>query len=116
MGEIDDGEFPPGFFDRPAKPALPSRETKSASDAIAPPKFFGLDGEADTGLESIFGTVFSLQDRSTEPNATSAGSMASYSKLSKNWSTDGLAVILIEKLLRPGGWLLLDRPPPAPAT
>ena len=27
---------------------------------------------------------------------------------SKNWSTDGLAVFLIEKLLRPGGWLLLD--------
>lgn len=27
---------------------------------------------------------------------------------SKSWSTDGLAVLLIEKLLRPGGWLLLD--------
>jgi predicted O-methyltransferase YrrM len=27
---------------------------------------------------------------------------------SKNWSTDGLAVILAERLLRPGGWLLLD--------
>jgi predicted O-methyltransferase YrrM len=26
----------------------------------------------------------------------------------KYWSTDGLAVVLIEKLLRPGGWLLLD--------
>lgn len=26
----------------------------------------------------------------------------------KNWSTDGLAVILAERLLRPGGWLLLD--------
>jgi len=26
----------------------------------------------------------------------------------KNWSVDGLAVVLIEKLLRPGGWLLLD--------
>jgi predicted O-methyltransferase YrrM len=26
----------------------------------------------------------------------------------KNWSTDGLAVVLMEKLLRPGGWLLLD--------
>jgi predicted O-methyltransferase YrrM len=26
----------------------------------------------------------------------------------KNWSTDGLAVLLAEKLLRPGGWLLLD--------
>src|SRR6266496_6567711 len=27
---------------------------------------------------------------------------------SKNWSTDGLAVVLAERLLRPGGWLLLD--------
>jgi predicted O-methyltransferase YrrM len=26
----------------------------------------------------------------------------------KNWSADGLAVVLAEKLLRPGGWLLLD--------
>jgi predicted O-methyltransferase YrrM len=26
----------------------------------------------------------------------------------KNWTIDGLAVILIEKLLRPGGWLLMD--------
>ena len=27
---------------------------------------------------------------------------------SKDWTTDGLAVVLIEKLLRPGGWLLMD--------
>ena len=27
---------------------------------------------------------------------------------SKNWTIDGLAVLLIERLLRPGGWLLLD--------
>ena len=26
----------------------------------------------------------------------------------KNWSTDGLAAVLAERLLRPGGWLLLD--------
>ena len=26
----------------------------------------------------------------------------------KNWTIDGLAVVLIEKLLRPGGWLLMD--------
>lgn len=26
----------------------------------------------------------------------------------KNWTVDGLAVVLIQKLLRPGGWLLLD--------
>jgi predicted O-methyltransferase YrrM len=27
---------------------------------------------------------------------------------SKNWNVDGLAVVLIEKLLRPGAWLLMD--------
>lgn len=27
---------------------------------------------------------------------------------SKNWTVDGLAVLLIEKLLNPGGWLLMD--------
>jgi predicted O-methyltransferase YrrM len=27
---------------------------------------------------------------------------------SKNWNIDGLAVVLIEKLLRPQGWLLMD--------
>lgn len=26
----------------------------------------------------------------------------------KNWSTDGITVIVAERLLRPGGWLLLD--------
>ena len=26
----------------------------------------------------------------------------------KNWTVDGLAVVLAEKLLRPGGWLLMD--------
>ena len=26
----------------------------------------------------------------------------------KNWTVDGLAVVLVEKLLRPGGWLLMD--------
>src|SRR4051794_19988960 len=27
---------------------------------------------------------------------------------SKNFNVDGLAVVLVEKLLRPGGWLLMD--------
>jgi predicted O-methyltransferase YrrM len=27
---------------------------------------------------------------------------------SKNWNVDGLAVVLVEKLLRPRGWLLMD--------
>ncbi|KIX05046.1 uncharacterized protein Z518_05918 [Rhinocladiella mackenziei CBS 650.93] len=56
--------LPPGFFDRPEKSALPPRQQTSASEDIAQPKFFGHDREADTGLENIFGTVFSLQDKS----------------------------------------------------
>jgi predicted O-methyltransferase YrrM len=31
-----------------------------------------------------------------------------YLDAAKNWTIDGLAVFLIEKLLRPGAWLLLD--------
>jgi predicted O-methyltransferase YrrM len=27
---------------------------------------------------------------------------------SKNWTIDGFAVVLVEKLLKPGGWLLMD--------
>lgn len=71
--------LPPGFFDRPANPALPSRQTSSTADAIVPPKFFGHDKDVDTGLESIFGTVFSLQDRSLEPQANSPCATNPYS-------------------------------------
>ncbi|EXJ77728.1 hypothetical protein A1O3_09957 [Capronia epimyces CBS 606.96] len=71
--------LPPGFFDRPKNPALPSRQNKSASDAIAQPKFFGHDRDADTGLESIFGTVFSLQDQSFDPTATAPRAVVSTS-------------------------------------
>ena len=37
-----------------------------------------------------------------------AGSDFVYLDGAKNWTIDGLAVVLIEKLLRPGGWLLMD--------
>lgn len=65
--------LPPGFFDRPAKSALPPRPQASAGEAMAEPRFFAHDKEADTGLESIFGTVFSLQDRSLDSPSAVAG-------------------------------------------
>ncbi|KAJ9646158.1 hypothetical protein H2204_000821 [Knufia peltigerae] len=61
--------IPPGFFDRPAKSAVPSRHQDSPGETMAPPKFF--PKEADTGLENIFGSVFSLKDQSIDsPSAT----------------------------------------------
>lgn len=59
--------LPPGFFDKSTKAAIPARQQNSASEAIAQPKFFGHAREAETGLESVFGAVFSLQDHSLEP-------------------------------------------------
>ncbi|KAK5194726.1 hypothetical protein LTR72_006001 [Exophiala xenobiotica] len=61
--------IPPGFFDRPTKPTQPVHQQEPTRQAMAQPKFF--PKEADTGLENIFGSVFSLQDRSLDPsNAT----------------------------------------------
>ena len=57
--------LPPGFFDKPSNPILPPREATAASEAMALPTFFGHNRDPDTGLESIFDTVFSLQDRSS---------------------------------------------------
>ena len=36
------------------------------------------------------------------------GSTSCYLDGAKNWTIDGLAVFLVERLLRPGGWLLMD--------
>ena len=52
--------LPPGHFDK--RDRLPERET--GIRGIAEPKFFPPD--VDTGLESIFGQVFSLHDRVEE--------------------------------------------------
>lgn len=61
--------IPPGFFDRPTKPSQPVHQQEPTREAMAQPKFF--PKEADTGLENIFGSVFSLQDPSLDPpNAT----------------------------------------------
>ncbi|EXJ71576.1 uncharacterized protein A1O5_05384 [Cladophialophora psammophila CBS 110553] len=56
--------LPPGFFDKSHQSFLPPRQTATASEAIAQPKFFGHERQVDTGLETIFDTVFSLQDSS----------------------------------------------------
>lgn len=64
--------IPPGFFDRPAKSAMPSRQQGSPGETMAPPKFF--PKEADTGLENIFGSVFSLKDQSVDSPGTTTRS------------------------------------------
>ncbi|KIX95474.1 uncharacterized protein Z520_08991 [Fonsecaea multimorphosa CBS 102226] len=66
--------LPPGFFDKSQKSLFPARQIGTASEAIVQPKFFGHERQVDTGLESIFDTVFSLQDSSlhrAEPRPTS---------------------------------------------
>ncbi|KIW18589.1 hypothetical protein PV08_02877 [Exophiala spinifera] len=64
--------IPPGFFDRPARSAIPRRQQGSPGETMAPPKFF--PKEADTGLENIFGSVFSLKDQSIDsPTKSSQG-------------------------------------------
>lgn len=64
--------LPPGFFDKPKSALLPPRPPRDPSEAMAQPRFFGYNKESDTGLESIFGTVFSLHDRNSteEPNSS----------------------------------------------
>lgn len=55
--------LPPGLFDKSHGKPLGGRSTDtSESYGLAQPKFFPLDARADTGLESIFDTIFSLKD------------------------------------------------------
>ncbi|KAK5054566.1 hypothetical protein LTR84_001457 [Exophiala bonariae] len=61
--------LPPGYFDRTPGSILPPREPRVSDDAILQPTFFGHDSQADTGLEDIFETVFSFQDRAVAPPA-----------------------------------------------
>ncbi|KIV78755.1 hypothetical protein PV11_06367 [Exophiala sideris] len=58
--------IPPGFFDRLQKSSIPPRQHEPARETMAEPRFFPPE-KADTGLENIFGTVFSLHDRSQAP-------------------------------------------------
>lgn len=57
--------IPPGFFDRPQKSSIPPRPRERDTVAMAEPRFFPPE-KTDTGLENIFGTVFSLHDRSMD--------------------------------------------------
>lgn len=61
--------LPPGYFDRTPGSILPPRQQRVSDDAIVQPTFFGHDRQADTGLEDIFETVFSFQDRAVAPSA-----------------------------------------------
>ncbi|KAH0843195.1 hypothetical protein FOPE_07838 [Fonsecaea pedrosoi] len=72
--------LPPGFFDKSKKSLFPPRQTGTGSEAIAPPKFFGHERHADTGLESIFDTVFSLQDSSLDQPESGSKSDPKFSK------------------------------------
>ena len=65
--------LPPGFFDKSSTSLLPPRQTTAASEAMAQPTFFGQNGDSDTGLENIFDTVFSLQDRSSGEEPSGPG-------------------------------------------
>ena len=58
--------IPPGFFDK--SPKLDSnQQTYCRSPRMAPPKFFPRsDMEADTGLEGMFSSVFSLSSKPSE--------------------------------------------------
>jgi predicted O-methyltransferase YrrM len=49
-----------------------------------------------------------LQERTDEHHNVSPYLDFVYLDGSKNWTVDGFAVVLVEKLLRPGGWLLMD--------
>jgi hypothetical protein len=61
--------LPPGFFDRKPNSILPPRQENVLGEAMAQPTFFGHERQADTGLENIFETVFSFQDRNVRPSA-----------------------------------------------
>lgn len=61
--------LPPGFFDRKPNSILPPRQQNVSGEAMAQPTFFGHERQADTGLENIFESVFSFQDRSVGPSA-----------------------------------------------
>lgn len=60
--------LPPGFFDRKPNSILPPRQPNVSGEAMAQPTFFGHERQADTGLENIFETVFSFQDRTVGPS------------------------------------------------
>lgn len=61
MGEAKAIGLPPGHFDK--RDRLP--EKRESSEAMAEPKFFPQD--LDTGLENIFGQVFSLHETTIQP-------------------------------------------------
>ncbi len=72
--------LPPGHFDK--RDRLPQKQLMTG--AMAEPKFFPPD--LDTGLENIFGQVFSLQDPTTAPKSR-AGAHVTRRQQSQGTST-----------------------------
>jgi len=87
--------LPPGFFDRPREEMnFQARQLVTEQVPLAQPKFFP-HGNADTGLENIFASVFSLQDQSVEvqapPPPSNGGAPASMTRLQEqNTGTESL--------------------------
>jgi predicted O-methyltransferase YrrM len=80
----------------------------------APEEVLARAGVADrvTIVREFSSYTWWLKERVAE-RSDAAGNVAPlydfvYLDGAKNWTIDGLAVVLVEKLLRPGGWLLLD--------
>ncbi|RVX70246.1 hypothetical protein B0A52_05579 [Exophiala mesophila] len=80
--------LPPGFFDKKPSSALSPQGPQPPSDAFAQPKFFGLQGQADTGLEKIFDSVFSLKDSSVEEQMMSAQKSSQATPLQESTVTE----------------------------
>jgi predicted O-methyltransferase YrrM len=64
-------------------------------------------------LDASYSTYTWFLKSQVEKHLTASGSVTPVYDLifldgAKNWSIDGLAVVLMEKLLKPGGWVLLD--------
>lgn len=65
--EKDSIGIPQGFFDPPVVPSSKADASEELSGPFVEPSFFPpSDYKADTGLEGMFGKVFSLQDQSIE--------------------------------------------------
>jgi predicted O-methyltransferase YrrM len=72
----------------------------------------GLEGSIERVLVSDSSYTWWLKDKIAERTNADGWCEPAYDFAyidgAHNWTIDGLAVFLVEKLLRPGGWLLLD--------
>jgi hypothetical protein len=72
---------PPGFFDRAPGSVSRTQQSSTETPRLAQPKFFPpSDREADTGLESMFSSVFSLNTDPSEVREQSTPQSIQYRK------------------------------------